>query len=93
LSPWTFRRSDQNFRIFDAGEESIVPYLDLSTAARPGLKQRRVNLDLPSHVLQKLDFQATLRGMTRQSLIKAWLYDKLQEELDRALPATADKQK
>jgi len=44
-------------------------------------------------VLQKLDFQATLRGMTRQSLIKAWLYDKLQEELDRALPATADKQK
>jgi predicted DNA binding CopG/RHH family protein len=44
---------------------------------RPGLEIKRLNLDLPEHMLAKLDKEAALRGITRQSLIKVWLYEKL----------------
>jgi hypothetical protein len=53
-------------RRFDAGED-IFDLADPVT--RPGLEARRVNLDLPEHFLSKLDRQAALRGITRQSLI------------------------
>jgi hypothetical protein len=62
---------------FDAGED-ITEHLDLSTVTRPGLEIKRINVDLPNHFLEKLDREATLRGITRQSLIKAWLYDRLE---------------
>ena len=52
--------------------------LDLSTAHRPGLEPRRINIDLPDHMLAKLDKQAALRGVTRQSLIKMWLFERLE---------------
>jgi hypothetical protein len=38
---------------------------------------RRVNVDLPNSMLRKLDAEADARGITRQSLIKVWLYEKL----------------
>jgi len=39
-----------------------------------------VNLDLPIDVLHRLDDHAASRLKTWQSLIEAWLYDKLKEE-------------
>ncbi len=63
-------------RRFDDGE-SILEYLDLSTARRPGLETKRVNLDMPQHMVSKLDAQAKRRGVTRQALIKMWLADRL----------------
>jgi hypothetical protein len=62
---------------FDSGED-ITEHLDLSTVTRPGLEPKRVSIDLPYHFLVKLDKQAALRGITRQSLIKVWLYDRLE---------------
>ena len=62
---------------FDAGED-ITEHLDLSTVTRPGLEVKRVNLDLPNHFLIKLDREAAVRGITRQSLIKVWLYERLE---------------
>ena len=62
---------------FDSGED-ITEHLDLSTVTRPGLEIKRVNVDLPNHFLEKLDHEAALRGITRQSLIKVWLYDRLE---------------
>ena len=62
---------------FDSGED-ITEHLDLSTVTRPGLEIKRVNVDLPNHFLIKLDREAALRGITRQSLIKVWLYDRLE---------------
>jgi hypothetical protein len=62
---------------FDSGED-ITEHLDLSTVTRPGLESKRVNVDLPNHFLIKLDREAALRGITRQSLIKVWLYDRLE---------------
>jgi hypothetical protein len=41
---------------------------------------KRLTLDLPATMLRALNQAADARGMTRQSLIKSWLYDRLLEE-------------
>lgn len=64
-------------RKFDDGED-VSKYFDWENAKRPGLEIKRVNVDLPNHFLEKLDREAALRGITRQSLIKVWLYDRLE---------------
>ena len=63
-------------RRFDDGED-MTDYLDWSSFRRPGLESKRVNLDMPQHMVAKLDDQARLRGVTRQALIKMWLADRL----------------
>ena len=65
-------------RAFDDGK-SVVRLLDLERARRPGLEQRRVNVDLPSWMVRSIDREARRLGMTRQSLIKLWLADRLQQ--------------
>jgi hypothetical protein len=62
---------------FEAGE-SIVQYLDLERAARPGQEQRRVNVDFPAWMISRLDQEAKRLGVPRQSLIKIWIAEKLQ---------------
>jgi hypothetical protein len=62
---------------FDDGED-ISAYLDMSSARRPGLEARRVNVDFPNWMVESLDREARKRGVTRQSLIKLWLADKLE---------------
>jgi hypothetical protein len=62
---------------FDDGED-ISEYLDMSSARRPGLEARRVNVDFPNWMVESLDREAKKRGVTRQSLIKLWLADKLE---------------
>jgi hypothetical protein len=64
-------------RRFDEGED-ITEYLDLSTARRPGLEAKRVNVDFPSWMVSGLDREARRLGVTRQSLIKMWIAEKLQ---------------
>lgn len=61
---------------FEDGD-SIIEYLDLSTARRLGPKVQRVNVDFPVPMLARLDAQAQARGVTRQALIKMWLADRL----------------
>lgn len=41
---------------------------------------KRVNIDFPSSVLRDLDRLAKERGVTRQSLLKIWIFDKVKEE-------------
>jgi hypothetical protein len=64
-------------RRFDAGEELESLGFDLSKATRPGLDSKRINIDLPGDFLEALDKEADRRGITRQSLIKVWLYERL----------------
>lgn len=59
-------------RRFDAGED-MSEYFDWSKATRPGLVQRRVNVDLPAWMIEALDREAERVGVTRQSIIKVWL--------------------
>lgn len=64
-------------RKFDDGED-VTDYIDWSKAVRPGLVAKRVNVDMPQHMVAKLDIQAKKRGVTRQALIKMWLADRLE---------------
>lgn len=63
--------------IFDAGEEDILSYLELSKAVRPGHQAKRVNVDFPSWMISRLDFEADRLGVPRQSLIKVWIAERL----------------
>ena len=74
------RRFDEGEDIFDLAD--IAP----EDIKRPGLESQRINIDVPVPMLKRIDNQAALRGITRQSLIKAWLYERLMNELaaDRA---------
>ena len=64
---------------FDAGEDLSAHY-DLEQAVRPGLEQRRVSVDFPVWMVQQLDQVARRLGVTRQSVIKVFISDKLKEE-------------
>ena len=61
---------------FDNGR-SIVADLDLDQARRGGADARRVNVDFPPWMVDSLDREARRVGVTRQSLIKMWLADRL----------------
>ena len=63
---------------FDAGIEDVVDDLDLSTFSRPNQAQRRVNVDFPEWMIASLDREAARLGVTRQSVIKVWLAERLE---------------
>jgi hypothetical protein len=65
---------------FDEGED-ISKFLDLSQAKRPGREQRRVNVDFPAWMIERLDKEAKRLGVTRQSIIKVWIADRLQKDV------------
>jgi hypothetical protein len=67
-------------RKFDDGREEIVDDLDLSTARRVNQEQKRINVDFPAWVVEALDREASRIGVTRQSIIKVWLVERLQAE-------------
>ncbi len=62
---------------FDGGE-NIIEHLDLSKARRPAEEQKRINMDVPVWMLEALDREAKRLGVTRQSIIKVWLAERLQ---------------
>lgn len=65
---------------FDDDKEDIISDLDLSTLKRPNQKQKRVNVDFPIWVIDSLDKEANRVGVTRQSIIKLWLVERLEEQ-------------
>jgi hypothetical protein len=65
-------------RQFDSGND-ITEYLELDKAIRPRQEQKRVNVDFPVWMIQQLDKEARKIGVTRQSIIKIWLAERLKE--------------
>jgi hypothetical protein len=63
-------------KLFEEGKD-ITEFLDLETANREELETRRVSVDFPKWMIQKLDQQAMKLGVTRQSIIKFWISEKL----------------
>jgi hypothetical protein len=61
---------------FDNGED-ISGCVDWSKARRPNLEARRVNVDFPAWVVEGLDREARHLGVTRQSVIKMWIAERL----------------
>ncbi len=64
---------------FDANED-LSAYYDLEHATQPGLEQRRISVDFPVWMVQRLDVIARRLGVTRQSVIKVYISEKLKEE-------------
>jgi hypothetical protein len=65
---------------FDGNKSDIVDDLDLFSVTRQNQSQKRVYVDLPSWVIDSLDREASRAGVTRQSLIKLWLVERLEEK-------------
>ncbi len=63
-------------RKFDEGED-VSDVLDLSKARRPGEEPQRINVDFPTWMVQSLDREARRLGVTRQSVIKVWIAERL----------------
>lgn len=63
---------------FDRGED-LSDYMDLKKARRPGQEQKRVNVDFPLWMIHSLDKEAKRLGVTRQSVIKVWLAERLKK--------------
>lgn len=59
-------------------DKDIINDLDLSKARRVSQQQKRVNVDIPVWMLNSLDNEASRLGVTRQSIIKVWLAERLE---------------
>jgi len=55
---------------FDEGTD-VIDALDLS-------KAKRINVDFPTKMIDSLDREAGRLGVTRQSIIKVWLAERLE---------------
>ena len=64
---------------FDEGED-VSKYLDLSRAKRTNQEPKRVNVDFPLWMIHSLDKEAGRLGVTRQSIIKVWISERLKEK-------------
>ncbi len=69
------KKFDSNF---DQGK-NITSALDLSKARRPKQEKKRVNVDFPTWMIEMLDKEARRLGVTRQSIIKVWLAERLEQ--------------
>ena len=63
---------------FDS-DKDVSGSLDLSKARRPLREQKRVNVDFPTWMIESLDKEASRLGVTRQSIIKVWLAERLEQ--------------
>jgi hypothetical protein len=70
-------RAEEFDQKFDEGDD-ITGDLDLAALRRPALEQRRVNVDFPSWMIESLDREARRLGVTRQSIIKLWIAERLE---------------
>jgi hypothetical protein len=72
-------KASQFDKKFDKGE-NIIDELDVAQARRPGEEIKRINVDFPAWMVAALDREARRLGVTRQSIIKMWLAEHLQQE-------------
>ena len=63
---------------FDEGK-NISKYLDLSKVRRPAREQKSVNVAFPLWMIHSLDKEAERMGVSRQSIIKVWIAERLEK--------------
>lgn len=61
-----------------ASGEDILEHLDVSSVKKPMRQSRQVNVDFPIWMVEQLDREAARLGITRQSVIKLWLSERLE---------------
>ena len=72
-------RASEFDRKFD-DNESVLDVLDLASARKLNLAQKKVNVDFPIWMIESLDRTARRMEVTRQSVIKMWLAERLERE-------------
>ncbi len=70
-------KATESDKKFEDGED-VLDQFDLETTSRTNREVKRVNVDFPTWMIVSLDKEAVRLGVTRQSLIKLWLADKLE---------------
>ncbi len=65
--------------LHDSGE-AMTEFLDGQHSRRPGLEIQRVNVDFPKWMIESLDEEAGRLGVPRQSVIKVWISQCLEEK-------------
>ncbi len=63
---------------FDDGKD-ISQVLDYSRSRKVNEEPKRVNVDFPIWMVKRLDEEASRVGVTRQSIIKVWIADRLEQ--------------
>lgn len=64
---------------FDDGAEDVIDEFDMASLTRPNRQQKRVNVDFPVWMVESLDREANRLGVTRQSIIKVWIAERLEK--------------
>ncbi|NLQ17293.1 CopG family transcriptional regulator [Marinomonas sp. M1K-6] len=67
---------------FDANDDDIINDIDLTSVKRVNQQQKRVNVDFPVWMIDSLDKEASRLGVTRQSIIKVWLAERLEHQIN-----------
>ncbi|MCD6673317.1 MAG: BrnA antitoxin family protein [Burkholderiaceae bacterium] len=70
----TAREFDERF---DA-DGDVSAWIERSALRRPLQTARRVNVDFPAWMVESLDREAKRLGVTRQSIIKVWIAERLE---------------
>jgi hypothetical protein len=65
---------------FDRGED-LTSDLDISKARRLNQEPKRINVDFPTWMIESLDREAKRLGVTRQSIIKIWIAEMLEQKV------------
>lgn len=65
---------------FDEGAD-VTAHLEFEDTTRPGLQQKRVSVDFPEWMVHELDKVSKKLGVTRQSIIKIFITDRLKKEV------------
>lgn len=63
-------------RLFDEGSDEIDQYIDWSSARRIH-QTEQVVVELPAHLVAKLNAAAEKAGMSRQVLVESWIASEL----------------
>ena len=69
-------------KIFDEGKEDILQYADLTKVTKPNLELEDVNIQMPIWMIRKLDRKAAQIGISRDSVIKTWIDERIKKEKD-----------
>lgn len=65
-------------KMFDNGED-MTPFIEMSSVKRPNRDAKRVNVDFPTWVIERLDQESKRLGVTRQALVKIWIAERLEK--------------
>ena len=71
-------KASQIDKMFDENKEDILEYFDTSRIRKINLESKKINLELPLWMIQRLEEEAQHIGVTPEAIIKVWLAQKLQ---------------